>query len=76
MAALRRYPGSRSLAGGSLSSDVSGYFDASDPGFVVRWEIVDSAVPTGIKTIAVRATALRETSGLPKSVELTTFRAR
>jgi type II secretory pathway pseudopilin PulG len=64
------------IAGGSVTTDVAGYFDASDPDFIVRWEILDSGGPAGIKSIAVRATARRITSGLPKSVELTTIRAR
>jgi hypothetical protein len=63
-------------AGGSLTSNVAGYHDLSDPDFVVRWEVVDGGSPAGIKTIRVRATAVRQTTGLPKSVELTTLRAR
>ena len=63
-------------AGGSVTSNVAGYFDLSDPDFVVRWEIADVGSPVGAKEIQVRATAVRRTSGLEKSVELTTLRVR
>ena len=63
-------------AGGSLTSNVTGYFDDLDPGFIVRWEIVDGGGPSGIKTIRVRATAVRMSPGMRKSVELTTLRGR
>jgi type IV pilus assembly protein PilV len=63
-------------AGGSLVSNVAGFHDVSDPDFVVRWEIIDGGGPAGVKTIRVRALALRQVAGMPKSVELTTMRAR
>ena len=62
--------------GGSLLSDVAGYFDASDPAVAVRWEIVDGGGPTGTKTIAVRAVAPRQVMGRPSSVDLRTLRVR
>jgi type II secretory pathway pseudopilin PulG len=63
-------------AGGSLTTDVSGYSDASDPHFVVRWEIVDGGGPAGSKTIRVGALALHAAAGRPKYVELTLLRSR
>jgi len=63
-------------AGGSLTSDVSGYFDVSDPAVTVRWEVVNGGGPAGVKTITVRAIANREVVGLAKVAELTTLRAR
>jgi len=62
--------------GGSLVSDATGYFDASDPDVAVRWEIIDGGGPTGTKTIAVRAVAARQVIGEPNSVELRTLRVR
>jgi len=63
-------------AGGSLGSNVTGFFDASDPEVRVRWTIVDNATPVTLKTITVRAIAIRQVVGLQKSFELTTLRSR
>jgi prepilin-type N-terminal cleavage/methylation domain-containing protein len=67
-------------AGGSLVADatVSGtpYFDASAPGFVVRWQVTDNATPDGGKRLAVRVQSLRQVSGIPKEVTLTALRVR
>lgn len=62
--------------GGSLASDVTDYFDASDPDVAVRWEIIDGGGPTGTKTIAVRAVAARQVIGEPSSIDLRTLRVR
>ena len=53
-----------------------GFYDASDPHFVVRWEIVDGGGPAGSKTIRVGALALHAAAGRPKYVELTLLRSR
>src|SRR5437667_434516 len=50
-------------AGGSLGSSVAGFSDASDPRFTVRWQIVDNAAPSTMKTISVRAIAVRRSTG-------------
>lgn len=63
-------------AGGSLTSNTAGYFDASNPGFIVRWQITDNVSPVGSKTITVQATALRQMVGNNRQVKLTTVRAR
>jgi prepilin-type N-terminal cleavage/methylation domain-containing protein len=67
-------------AGGSLVTDttVGGtpYFDASEPGYVVRWQVTDNATPVGGKRLTVRALALREVSGVPKEVTLSALRVR
>jgi Tfp pilus assembly protein PilV len=66
-------------AAGSLTANVSSggtnYFDASDPRYVVRWEISNGATADGGKRIAVRALVLRQVSGQPKEILLTTIRA-
>jgi prepilin-type N-terminal cleavage/methylation domain-containing protein len=64
-------------AGGSLSSDVSGYFDTSDPAFTLRWTIGDDATPARKKTITMVAIATRVTSMGPRKIlTLSTMRAR
>ena len=67
-------------AGGSLVTDttVSGtpYFDASEPGYIVRWQVVDNATPAGGKRLTVRALALRQASGPPKEVTLSSLRVK
>jgi prepilin-type N-terminal cleavage/methylation domain-containing protein len=63
-------------AGGSLTSNVSSFFDFSDPACLVRWTIADDATPPTRKTIVVRAQATRRTVGLQKEVQLTTVRVR
>ena len=64
------------VAGGSLTTDVSGYSDASDPDFVVRWQVVDGGGPAGSKTLRVGALALHAAAGQPKYVELALLRSR
>jgi len=63
-------------AGGSLTTNTTGYFDNSDPEVLVRWVITDNMTPVGTKTITVRAVANRQVIGLQKDVELTTVRGR
>jgi len=63
-------------AGGSLTSDVSGYVDASSTRYTVRWQIADNASPATVKTISVKATAARQAMGPAKEVTLTTLRGR
>jgi len=64
------------VAGGSLTTDVSGYSDASDPDFVIRWQVVDGGGPAGSKTLRVGALALHAAAGQPKYVELALLRSR
>ena len=73
---LRATPYYALTPGGNLASDVSGYFDASDPDVLVRWEIIDGGGPTGTKTLAVRALATRQVVGPPSSTVLRTLRVR
>ena len=76
MELLRTAPYHELAAGGSLASNVTGYFDASDPDASVRWQIVDGGGPTGTKTIAVRALATHQVIGRPSSIELRMLRVR
>lgn len=63
-------------AGGNLTTNANGFFDASDPACVVRWTIADNATPATRKTITVRAQATRSGVGLRKEIRLTTVRSR
>jgi Tfp pilus assembly protein PilV len=63
-------------AGGSLSSNVTGYSDATSAVYTVRWQIVDNASPATMKTISVRAIAARQAMGPAKEVTLISLRGR
>lgn len=63
-------------AGGSLTSNVSGYSDTSSTRYTVRWQIVDNASPATVRTISVRAIAARQTIGQAKELTLATLRGR
>ncbi len=63
-------------AGGSLSSNVSGYSDAANAAYTLRWQIVDNANPATVKTISVRVIATRQAIGAQKETTLTSLRAR
>ncbi len=63
------------VAGGSLTSNLAGYSDTV-PGVVLRWVIVDGGGPSDTKTIRLIATVVTQLAGRPKSVELTTLRAK
>jgi Tfp pilus assembly protein PilV len=73
---LRNAPAYTLVPGGSLSTDVAGYSDTSDPTLVVRWVIVDGGGPAGVKTIRAVAIATRQLSGRPETVRLVTLRGR
>ena len=73
---LRNTPAYSLNPGGSLSSNVAGYSDTSDPAVVVRWEIVDGGGPAGVKTIRSMAIAVRQVYGRQESVQLATLRGR
>ena len=64
--------------GGSLTSNVTGYFDDSNPDFLVRWTINDNIVRADTKTIAVRAIVLGTVTpgGQRKQITLGTLRGR
>ena len=63
-------------AGGSLTSDVAGYYDDSDPDYLTRWIISDNVTPSSSKTITVLTTARGSQLGPRRSVQLTTIRGR
>jgi type II secretory pathway pseudopilin PulG len=64
------------VAGGSLTSDTTGYSDVDDPEFVVRWEITDNISPVNTKTVAVRVIAVSERRGPANDTTLSTVVAR
>ena len=80
METLRAEPLLNLAAGGSLVSNATvgstPYFDDSEAGYVVRWQITDNATPVGGKRLTVRALALRQVSGAPKEVTLSALRVR
>jgi prepilin-type N-terminal cleavage/methylation domain-containing protein len=61
-------------AGGSLTSNVTGYFDTPQADVVVRWQIVNNGSPAGTKTITVRAIHQLSVSSSARQVELVTLR--
>ena len=61
--------------GGSLTGNVSGYSDTSNPDYDVRWTVADNPnPPTESKIVVVRAVAKRQVMGQPKSVTLVALR--
>jgi len=63
-------------AGGSLTTNVTGYFDTGTQGVTVRWTITDNTVPARTKTITVLVVADRQVVGEQKNVTLTTIRGQ
>jgi prepilin-type N-terminal cleavage/methylation domain-containing protein len=76
MELLRQIPFGNLTAGGSLTTNQTGYFDGSDPDFILRWRITDDATPPTIKTIDVRIVALRAPIGLPKEITMSSLAAQ
>ena len=72
---LRKAPLRDLEAGGSLTSDLDGYFEAT-PNHAVRWTILDNAAPSKTKTITVLAMAPGNQPGPRRRVELTLVRGR
>ena len=75
MELLRRTPFNTIVAGGSLTSNVSGYSEARS-GVFVRWTVEASGMPPTSKTIRVRALSDRRVIGLAKEVTFSTRRTR
>ena len=63
-------------AGGSLTANVTNYFDLSNPEVTQRWSITDNTSPVGTKTITVRVIANRQVVGERKDVTLTMIRGK
>jgi len=76
MESLRAEPFHTLTPGGSLTSNVSGYSDTTDPQVILRWEIVDGGGPSGTRSIQLVAFRLSQLSAKPSSVLLTTLRSR
>ena len=62
--------------GGSLTADVTGYFDNGDPEFRVRWVIVNEPSATHTRSITVLAEARVNQIGPRRRIELTAIRGR
>ena len=63
-------------AGGSVTTDVSGYIDTPADGYTVRWMIQDNGSPPDTRIVTVFAAAENSNMGPRKEVTLTTLRAR
>lgn len=75
MELLRRQDYTTLTAGGSLTVNISGYSDTSDPDYAVRWLISNRGNPTNTKTVAVRVVPAGTIVGSSRAVTLTTVRA-
>lgn len=64
------------VAGGSLTTSVTNYFDSGNPDALVRWSITDNTTPSKSKTITVRVIATRQVVGQRKEITLTTIRGK
>lgn len=62
------------VAGGSLTTSMTGYSDTANGGFAVRWRISGLTDPAGGKQIEVRAISLRAALGPDKQVTFVTTR--
>jgi len=72
---IRQQPFDSLLPGGSVTADVSGYFDISEPDVLVRWKIADnSATISGTKIVMVQASRTREGYGPAGQVSAITLR--
>jgi hypothetical protein len=63
-------------AGWSLGSNVTSFFDVTDPAVTLRWTIADDATPATVKTINVIAIANRVVYGPAKQIQFVTKRSR
>ena len=76
MELLRTTPFKSLTAGGSLTSNTTGFYDTTDARSTVRWTVTDNATPATIKTVVVRAISMRQPEGPAKVVELTYKRVK
>jgi type IV pilus modification protein PilV len=63
-------------AGGSLTTNVAGYYDTSRPDVTVRWTVTNNATPATLKTIVVRTVSTRRALGLQKEITVSTKRGQ
>jgi prepilin-type N-terminal cleavage/methylation domain-containing protein len=63
------------VPGGSLDTDVAGYFDPTHPDALIRWQVVQDANPSTV-TLIVRAVARRQVVGEVKQVTMLSVRGR
>lgn len=62
-------------AGGSLTSNSTGFFDSSNPDHLLRWTVTDDATPPTMKTIQLWAQAVRAPIGRQKEMTMMAVRA-
>jgi hypothetical protein len=75
MERIREQPLDGLIPGGSVTADVTGYFDTSHPDVVVRWKITDnSATIPQTKVVTVRASRTRAGYGPAGQVTIITLR--
>lgn len=63
------------VKGGSLTANTVGFFDSTNPDYLVRWRVTDDATPPKLKTVEVRVIAQDVPVGLPKEVSVVSLRA-
>ena len=63
-------------AGGSLSTNLSGFNDNSNPDYYVRWIVQDVGSPATSKVVTVAALARVSRPGPRRQVELTVVRSK
>ena len=75
MELLTQIPFDSLTAGGSLTSNATGYFDDSEPDVLLRWRITDDATPPTVKTIELHGVALKTPMGGTKELLLVSLAA-
>ncbi|HKQ61618.1 MAG TPA: prepilin-type N-terminal cleavage/methylation domain-containing protein [Candidatus Polarisedimenticolaceae bacterium] len=73
---LRGQSWSALTPGGSLTSDVTGYSDTSNPVYDIRWQITNRVSPVGTRDITVWVRSPKVGPGVKREVTLTTVRGR
>jgi len=75
---LRATPFNFLVPGGSITANVTGYFDDSDPDVVVRWLVINNTGTLNTKRILVRAeyASLIDTRGPAGDVTMLTLRGK
>jgi prepilin-type N-terminal cleavage/methylation domain-containing protein len=75
---LRATPFNFLVSGGSITANVTGYFDDSAPDVVVRWVVANNVATVNTRRILVRAeyVSLSDSRGPAGDVTLVTLRGR
>ena len=63
-------------AGGSVTSNVTGFVDTSNTNYVVRWQVTDNSTPPDTKILTVFAESTQQHDGPHVEITMSTMRAR